>query len=208
MIRALFPVALVLTLAGCGSGEPTGPDAPLPTELSVLEAGHESAVAAPNSSMRLVSKGDGEVLVSAGFFNRNELARIGLPARVAWAPGSQRLFINDPGNAALGRVRVFEVTSNGRGAERADVHRAAVAELVRMNGCTAAPESDVATDGIAWAAEGAQLYVRAEVRRRTGDCPLDQVSGIIAVVDVEGGRLLEALPADEARRRHPELPGA
>ena len=207
MIRALLSAALVLTLTACGSGEPAGAAAPQPTTLVVLDAGHETAALAPDSSMRLVSKGDGEVLLSAGFFNRNEMARVGLPARAAWAADSRRLFINDPGNAALGAVRVFDVASNGLGTERTEAHRTAVAELVRMNGCASAPEGDVATAGLAWAGDGAQLYVLAEVRRRTGDCLWDKVSSIIVVTDIESGRLLEALPADEARRRHPGLAG-
>lgn len=203
-----FPVLAALALAACSGADPDAVAPPQPGELAVLEAGVETGVLAPNSSIRLVSKGDGEVLLSAGFFNRNEVARIGLPARASWAPDSRRLFLNDPGNAALGAVRLFDIASNGVGRERTEVHRAAVAELGRRNGCANVPEADAATSGLAWAGDGRQIYVLAEVRRQSGDCRWDRVSSIVVVAEVESGRLLEALPADEARRRHPELPGA
>ncbi|WP_420477863.1 hypothetical protein [Brevundimonas sp. FT23028] len=204
MKRALVPLIL-LSLAACEGREPEGAAAPRPTELAVLTPDGESAVLAPNSSMRLVSTGTGELLLSAGFFNRNQMAYVGLPARAAWSPDSGRLFVNDPDNAALGAVRVFDVSSSGVGRERTEPHRLAVEALIRMNGCVAAPGSDVATGGLAWAADGDQLYVLAEVRRQTGDCAWDRVSSLVAVVDMQDGRVLEALPADEARARHPEL---
>ena len=168
----------------------------------------ETSALAPSGSVRLVSKGDGEVLISAGFFNRNKLARIRVPSEVQWAPDSRRLFINDSGSAAWSTFRLFEISSNGVGKERTEIHRAAVAELARLNGCVSAPEPDATTHGMAWAAEGRQVYVLAQARRETGNCHWGPVEYIVVVADVETGRLLEVAQGAEARRRYPHLPWA
>jgi hypothetical protein len=165
-------------------------------------------VLAPNSSIRLVSKGDGEVLLSAGFFNRNEMARIALPSRASWAPDSRHLFINDSGSAAWSTFRLFQISSNGVGEERPEIHRAAVAELGRLNGCASVPAPDATTNGMAWAAEGRQVYVLAQARRETGDCRWGAVQYIVVVADVNTGRILETVQGVEARRRFPQLPWA
>lgn len=206
MLRSLLPAVLVLSLAGCSGGKAPTVKPPEPTQTTLLEADMETAVLAPNSSMRLVSKGDGEVLLSAGFFNRNEMARIRLTSKASWAPDSRRLFINDSGSAAWSTFRLFDIASNGVGTERTEIHRAAVAELGRLNGCAVVPQPDATTWGLAWADGGRQVYVLAMARRETGDCRWNAVTAVLAIADTESGRLLESLPEDAARARYPQLP--
>jgi hypothetical protein len=206
MMRALIPLLLVLTAWACSGPGPERVAPPQPGEATLLEADRETSMLAPNGSLRLVSKGDGEVLISAGFFNRNALARIELTSRASWAPDSRRLFINDSGNAAWSTFRLFEISANGVGVERPEIHRAVIAELGRLNGCATVPELDATSRGMAWAAEGRQVYVLAQARRETGDCHWGAVQYIVAVVDVQTGRLLEVVQGSEARRRFPELP--
>ena len=206
MIRAILPALFALTLAACSGADRDAAAPPQPAERAVLEKGVETGVLAPNSSIRLVSRGDGEILISAGFFNRNGIAEVGLPSRALWAPDSRRLFINDSASPAWSAVRVFEISSSGDAVEHDAVHRAAVAELGRRNGCATVPEADAATSGMAWAAEGRQIYVLAEARRQTGDCQWGAVSDILVVADAQGGRLLKVLPGDAARLEYPGLP--
>lgn len=208
MIRALIPVLVALTLSACSGADPDAAQPPQTGEQTLLEADRETAVLAPNSSIRLVSKGDGEVLLSAGFFNRNEMAHVRLPSNASWAPDSRRLFINDSGSAAWSTFRLFEISSNGVGEERTEIHRAAIAELGRLNGCAHVPEPDATTWGMAWAAGGGQVYLLAQARRETGDCHWGAVEYIVVVADVKTGRLLETVQGAEARRRFPDLPWA
>lgn len=209
MKRAVVPSVLaLLILSACSSGDPDVAAPPQPGEAAFLEAGMEISALAPNSSIRLVSKGDGEVLLSAGFFNRNEMAHVRLPSEVHWAPDSRRLFINDSGSASWSTFRLFDIASNGVGTERPEIHRAAVAELGRLNSCANVPEPDATTNGMAWAADGRQVYVLAQARRETGDCHWGAVDYIVVVADVKSGRLLETVPGPEARRRFPTLPWA
>lgn len=209
MKRAVVPSVLALLILGaCSSGDPDVAAPPQPGEATFLEEGMEISALAPNSSIRLVSRGDGEVLLSAGFFNRNEMAHVRLPSRASWAPDSHHLFINDSGSASWSTFRLFEITSNGIGTERPDIHRAAVAELGRLSGCATVPEPDATTTGMAWAAEGRQVYVLAQQRRETGDCRWGPIEYIVVVADVKTGRLLETVQGAEARRRFPELPWA
>lgn len=203
MKRVLIPsIATVLFLSACSGDKAAVAAPPQPGEIARLVPGTEIAVMAPDRSMRLVSKGDGEVLISAGFLNRTVLARIELPAQAQWAPDSRRLFINAP----AGGFHLFEIGSNGAEAENPAVRRAAVAELGRFSGCTRAPDTDAMTTGMAWAAQGRQIYLRVEARVETGDCRWGAVRDILVVADVETGRLLEVTPGPEARLRFPELP--
>jgi hypothetical protein len=203
MKRVLIPsVVAVLGLAACSGDGAAVAAPPQSGERTQLAPGTETAVMAPDRSMRLVSKGDGEVLISAGFFNRTVLARIELPSQAQWAPDSRRLFINAPTDG----FHLFEIGSNGADAENPAVRQAAVAELGRFSGCTRVPELDAMTTGMAWAAEGWQVYVRVEARGETGDCRWGAVRDILVVADVETGRLLEVTPGPEARLRFPELP--
>lgn len=196
---------LLLLLAACSDvADVAAP--PQSGQMTLLEAERETAILAPNSSMRLISKGDGEVLLSAGFFNRNGIARIRLPSRAQWAPNSEALFINDSGSAAWSAFRLFEVRSNGVAREDVAIHKAAVAELGRLNGCASVPEPDAITHGMAWAADGEQVYVLAQARRETGACHWGAVEYIVVVADVKTGRLLETVQGAEARRRFPTLP--
>ncbi|WP_439470236.1 hypothetical protein [Brevundimonas sp.] len=205
MKRVLIP-SILLMLAACAGGDAAVPAPPQPSELTLLEAGRETVVLAPNGSMRLVSKGDGEVLISAGLFNRDPVARIELTSRASWAPDSKHLFINDSGSAAWSRFRLFEVGPNGAAREHAEIHRAAIAELGRLNGCASVPDPDATTWGMAWAADGKQIYVLAQARRETGACRWGAVETVVVVADVKTGRLLETVPGAEARRRFPTLP--
>jgi len=207
MKRTLIPILLSL-LAACSSGAAPVAAPPQPAEMTLLESEMETAVLAPNGSLRLVSRGDGEVLISAGFFNRAPLARIKLTSNALWAPDSKRLFINDSGSASWSTFRLFEIGANGVGVERPEIHRAAVAELGRLNNCASVPEPDATTNGMAWAADGRQVYVLAQARRETGDCHWGAIEYIVVVADVKTGRLLETAPGAEARRRFPELPWA
>lgn len=200
----ILSVVAGLCLAACSGDGAAVAAPPQPGETAQLAPGTETAVMAPNRSMRLVSKGDGEVLISAGFLNRTVLARIELPSQAQWAPDSRRLFINAP----AGGFHLFEIGSNGADPENPTVRRAAVAELGRFSGCTRVPEPDVMTTGMAWAAEGRQVYVRVEARDETGDCRWGAVRDILVVADVETGRLLDVTPGPEARLRFPELPWA
>jgi hypothetical protein len=208
MKRVLLPSILLVLLAACSGEDATIPAPPLSAEMTLLESERETAVLAPNGSMRLISKGDGEVLISAGFFNRNAIAQVDLPSRASWAPNSDRLFINDSGSASWSTFRLFEVSSNGGARENPAIHRAAVAELGRLSGCASVPEPDATTNGMAWAADGRQVYVLAQARRETGDCHWGAVEYIVVVADVTTGRLLETVQGAEARRRFPTLPWA
>lgn len=208
MKRAFLPLIL-LSLAACSGGGGADVAAPpQPGEMTLLESEMETAVLAPNSSMRLISKGDGEVLISAGFFNRNGIARIQLTSEAQWAPNSEALFINDSGSAAWSTFRLFKVRSNGAAGEDSTIRQAAIAELGRLNGCASVPEPDVTTWGMAWAADGDQVYVLAQARRETGACRWGAVEYIIVAADVKTGRLIETVPGAEARRRFPTLPWA
>lgn len=205
MKRVLIP-SILLLLAACAGGGVDVPAPPQPSEATLLEAERETVVLAPNGSMRLVSKGDGEVLISAGLFNRDPIARIELTSRASWAPDSRHLFINDSGGAAWSRFRLFEIGTNGAAREHAEIHRAAVAELGRLNGCASVPDPDATTWGMAWAANGRQVYVLAQARRETGACRWGAVDNVVVVAEVKTGRLLETVAGDEARQRFPTLP--
>lgn len=206
MVRTLLSVPLIAMLAACAGEEARSAASPEPTRTTLLEAEMETSVLAPDSSMRLVSGGDGEVLLSAGFFNRREMARINLPSRASWAPDSRRLFINDSGSAAWSTFRLFEVTSNGVGTERPEIRRSAVAELGRRNGCADVPDADATTWGLAWADGGRQVYVLAMGRRETGDCRWSTVGSLLVIASTKDGRVIEAVPEDQARARFPSLP--
>jgi hypothetical protein len=209
MIR-LAPLAFaVAVLCACGEAAPKGVAPPEETAIVIAEPERTTVVQSPSGAVSVVIEGDGQVLMSAGFLRRSVIARVETPSYVAWAPDSRRFFINDSGSASWSAFRLFSLDGRGAAVEFDAVRKAVVAELARRNGCAPPPGlDDVRTDGMAWAADGAQVYVLAQVRRQTGACAWRDVEYLVAAADADSGRLLEVAVGVEARRRYPSLPWA
>ena len=158
--------------------------------------------------MSLVYGGDEDptLTLSAGFLRRGPVGEIRTPSRLSWSPDSRRFYVNDSGSASWSTFRLWSVNARAQAVESSVVREAAVAELGRRNGCDSVPEPDATTQGMGWSADGARVYILAEVRRQTGDCVWTGVDYIVVVADVESGRLIEVAQEAEARRRWPTLP--
>jgi hypothetical protein len=203
----LLAASALIVVPGCARPEAVAAP-PEETAIVFAEPERETIVQAPNDTMSVVVGGDGEVLLSAGFLRRSDVARVDMPSYVAWAPDSKGFFINDSGSAAWSTMRLFAINPRGMARESAVVREAVIAELARLNGCASAPAPDVTTHGMAWADGGAQVYVLAQVRRQTGACVWKDVSYIVSVVEVGTGQLLETAEGEAARTRYPSLPWA
>lgn len=190
-------------------GACTGPaaDAPPVTASTPLES-RPATIQSPSGTMSVVYGGESDptLLLSAGFLRRSPVGTVETPSRLSWSPDSRRFFVNDSGRTGVSAFRFWTLNARAQASENAVIREAAVAELGRLNGCGAVPESDAATRGMGWSPDGARVYVLAEVRRQTGDCVWNGVDYIVAVADVETGRLVEVAEESEARRRWPGLP--
>lgn len=200
--RAGAGVALAL-IAGCSqpAPDPSGP----PVVASTTVFSERTVVQAPSGSISLRFE-NGTATLSAGFMRQSPVATVESPSTVSWAPDSRRFFINESGGASGSRFRLWEVDARAQATEVLTLHAAAAAELGRVSGCPQIPPSEVATTGMGWSADGSLIHVLTEVRGPEGACNGRDAMSVAVVLEAATGRVVEATPEAEARRRYPTLP--
>lgn len=201
MRGSVLALACLIT-AGCSEPQQTAPV----TDNILLEVA-PARITAPNGSMTLLYDGETNptLTLSAGFLRRSPVGAIQPVSRLSWAPNSERFYVNDSGNAAWSRLRVWNITARAQAVEVPAISDAAVAELARRNGCTKPDETEYTTHGMGWDKDGAQIYVLAQVRRQV-NCASSSVEYLIALIDVRTARIVAVEQDAAARSRWPSLP--
>lgn len=205
-MKGLWRAGLGALLAvGACSLEPAAETSPVTG--STLLAARPATIQSPAGTMSVVYGGESDptLLLSAGFLRRSPLGEVRVASQISWSPDSRRFYVNDAGNAAWSTFRLWSVTARAQAVESPAIREAAIAELGRRNGCDSVPEPDATTHGMGWSPDGSHVYVLAEVRSQTGDCARKGGDSIVAVAEVETGRLIEVAEEAEARRRWPTL---
>ena len=148
---------------------------------------------------------DPRLTFSAGFMKRVDLGEIRPVSRLSWAPDARSFYVNNSGSAAWSELRLWQVGGRQVVQESSKVREAAIAELARRNDCRSPAPHEYTTSALGWGGRGKTLYVLTEVRRVVNCSPDVRQAGVVSLVDVETGNVIQTKAVEDAIREWPGL---